>query len=68
MPDGKKVIPKPWWYLWGEAQWRQDPRSKGMVKLKPGVLGTPPVYAEEPAEAEEPGEIREIVKGALSPS
>jgi len=41
MPDGKKVIPKPWWYPWGEAQWRQDPRSKGMVKLKPGVWGPP---------------------------
>ena len=65
MPNGKKVIPKPWWYPWGEAQWRQDPRSKGMVKLKPGVWGTPPVYAEEPAEAEEPGEIREIIKGEL---
>ena len=43
MPGGQKVTPKPWWYPWGEAQWRQDPRSKGMVKLKPGVWGTAPV-------------------------
>ncbi len=40
MPNGEKRIPMPWWWIWGEAEWQRDPRSRGMVKTAPGVWQT----------------------------